>query len=132
MTGWAAVLRGSLSEHLGTTDNVQPMLPSRLTASSFCASTANSIGSFCSTALQKPLTIDRHRLLLRDPALAAVEQLVVGDLRGRRLVLDLRERVPRLDVGKRVRAAAVADQERVALRVVARAAAPLRILTRPR
>ena len=36
----------------------QPTLPSRLIASSFCASTANSIGSSCITSLQKPLTIN--------------------------------------------------------------------------
>ena len=36
---------------------VQPTLPSRLTSSSFCASTANSIGSSRKTSLQKPLTI---------------------------------------------------------------------------
>ncbi len=35
----------------------QPTDPSRLMASSFCASTANSIGSSFSTSLQKPLTI---------------------------------------------------------------------------
>src|SRR5437764_9931303 len=35
----------------------QPTLPSRLTANSFCASTANSIGSSFNTSLQKPLTI---------------------------------------------------------------------------
>src|SRR5690606_21266326 len=34
-----------------------PTLPSRLIPSSFCASTANSIGSCCSTSLAKPLTI---------------------------------------------------------------------------
>src|SRR5690606_15778178 len=33
-----------------------PTRPSRLTLTSFCASTANSIGSSCSTSLQKPLT----------------------------------------------------------------------------
>src|SRR5262249_40635461 len=33
-----------------------PTLPSRLTEMSFCASTANSIGSCCSTSLTKPLT----------------------------------------------------------------------------
>ncbi len=36
---------------------IHPTLPSRLTPSSFCASTANSIGSFRNTCLQKPLTI---------------------------------------------------------------------------
>src|SRR5690606_11277942 len=35
----------------------QPTLPSMLTASSFCASTANSIGSSFSTSLQNPLTM---------------------------------------------------------------------------
>src|SRR6266404_3833436 len=34
-----------------------PTLPSRLTPSSFCASTANSIGSSRNTSLQKPFTI---------------------------------------------------------------------------
>src|SRR5690606_40638049 len=33
-----------------------PTLPSRLTSSSFCASTANSIGSFCSTSRTNPFT----------------------------------------------------------------------------
>ena len=35
----------------------QPTLPSKLTPSSFCASTANSMGSSRKTCLQKPLTI---------------------------------------------------------------------------
>jgi ABC-type hemin transport system ATPase subunit len=35
----------------------QPTLPSRLMLSSFCASTANSIGRCRNTSLQKPLTI---------------------------------------------------------------------------
>src|SRR5258707_311561 len=34
-----------------------------------------------------------HRVLLREPALPRVEQLVVGDLGRRGLVLDLRERL---------------------------------------
>src|SRR5205085_1797635 len=34
-----------------------PTLPSRLMPRSFCASTANSIGSCCSTSLAKPLTM---------------------------------------------------------------------------
>jgi hypothetical protein len=33
-----------------------PTLPSRLMATSFCASTANSIGSCCRTSLTKPFT----------------------------------------------------------------------------
>src|SRR5690606_6983398 len=53
-------------------------------------------------------------------SLAAVEELVVADLRGRGLVLDLGRVVLDLDVGERVRAALGADEQRVALRVVAR------------
>src|SRR5258708_29982737 len=52
----AAVLRGSLREHLRTPDKVHPTLPSRLIEMSFCASTANSIGRCCKTSLTKPLT----------------------------------------------------------------------------
>ena len=98
----------------------QPTLPSRLIASSFCASTANSIGSSCITSRQKPLTISADRVLVGQAALAAVEQLVLADLRGGRLVLDLGRAVLDLDVGHGVGAAAVADQHRVALGVVAR------------
>src|SRR5690606_7833967 len=63
----------------------------------------------------------RHRVLLADAAAAAVEQLVVGNLRCRRLVLDGGGRVLHLDVGEGVRAALLADQQAVALGVVARA-----------
>ena len=41
----------------GSENGDYPTLPSRLTPSSFCASTANSIGSSRKTSLQKPLTI---------------------------------------------------------------------------
>ena len=37
-------------------DSHYPTLPSRLIATSFCASTANSIGNFCITSRTKPLT----------------------------------------------------------------------------
>src|SRR5262245_10398119 len=40
----------------------------------------------------------RHRVLGRDPALLAVEDLVLADLRHRRLVLELRGAVLDLDV----------------------------------
>src|SRR5690606_25945555 len=53
------------------------------------------------------------------PALHGVEQLVVADLAGGRLVLDLRGRVLDLDVGHRVRAALGAEQQRIALGEVA-------------
>src|SRR5690606_11750699 len=58
------------------------------------------------------------RVFLGQPALTAVEELIVADLRRRRLVLDACRALARLDVRKGVRAAAVADEERVALRVV--------------
>ena len=105
-----------------------PTDPSSLTLSSFCASTANSIGSSRKTSLQKPLTIMLTASSVGEAALAAVEDLVLADLRGRRLVLDLRRRVLDLEVRERVRAALVADEQRVALRVVARV---LRVLADP-
>src|SRR5690606_37167186 len=55
------------------------------------------------------------------PALTAVEELVVADLRRCRFVLDARRALARFDVRKRVRAAAIAYQQRIALRVVPRA-----------
>ena len=42
---------------LQATSAVHPTLPSSEMPISFCASTANSIGSFCITSRQKPLTI---------------------------------------------------------------------------
>src|SRR5688572_27506254 len=63
----------------------------------------------------------RHRVLLGDAAAAAVEQLVVADLRRGGFVFDDRRRVFHFDVRIGVRAAALADEQRVALRVVARA-----------
>ena len=45
------------AEFAGEGIEYQPTLPSRLTPISFCASTANSIGSSRKTFLQKPLTI---------------------------------------------------------------------------
>jgi hypothetical protein len=60
---------------------------------SFCASTANSIGSSWMTSLTKPLTISAMASSSGMPRCQAVEQLVVGDLRGGRLVLELRRRV---------------------------------------
>ncbi len=112
--------------------SISPTLPSRLTPRSFCASTANSIGSSSNTSRQKPFTIIEIASSSAEAALPAVEQLVLADLRGRRLVLDLRGRVLHLDVGEGVRAALVAEQQRVALRVVARAGrADRSIFTRP-
>src|SRR3569833_883806 len=66
-------------------------------------------------------TVDdqRNRVLFAEAARAAVEQLILGDLRRRRLVLDDRAGIPDLDVRIRVRAALLAVQLRIALRVVA-------------
>ena len=98
--------------------------PFQADPSSFCASTANSIGSSRKTSLQKPFTIIDTASSRSRAALLAVEDLVLADLGGGGLVLHLRDGVLDLDVRERVRAALVADQQRVALRVVARAVAP--------
>src|SRR5690606_7548118 len=63
----------------------------------------------------------RDRVLLGDAAAAAVEQLVLADLGGRGLVLDRGAGIPHLDVGEGVGTALLADQQAVALGVVARA-----------
>jgi hypothetical protein len=51
------------------------------------------------------------RVFFREAALAAIEQLVLADPGGCRLVLDDGRAVLALDVGHGVRAAAVPDQE---------------------
>src|SRR5215467_13038286 len=61
----------------------------------------------------------------REPALTAVEDLVLADFRRRRLVLDTRGAVLDVEIRERVSAALITDQQRVALRVVAR---PARVL----
>src|SRR3954452_16129296 len=66
----------------------------------------------------------RPRILVRQAALSAVKELVLADLRRCRLMLDAGRGVAHLDIGNGMRAAAVADQQRVALRVVARPLAP--------
>ena len=60
-----------------------------------------------------------HRLLLPNAARKAIEELVIGDLRCGRLVLDLRRGIAALDVGHGVGAAFLADEKGIALRVVA-------------
>src|SRR6476661_9055327 len=62
----------------------------------------------------------RHRVLSRDAALREIEDLILADLRRRRLVLQRRRLVLHLDVREGVRAAAIPDEHRVALGVVAR------------
>src|SRR5690606_9021900 len=61
-----------------------------------------------------------HRVLLGHTAAHAVEELVLADLGGRRFVLDVRRGRTHFYVRKGVRAALVAHEERIALRVVAR------------
>src|SRR5215813_4025248 len=61
------------------------------------------------------------RLLGREAPLAAVEELVLADLRGGGLVLDPGGAVLDLDIGHGMAAAIRPDQKAVALRVVARA-----------
>src|SRR3546814_19933623 len=65
-------------------------------------------------------------VLLRQAALAAVEQLVLADARGGRLVLDDRLAVLGLDVGHRVGAALVADQRSEERRVGKECVSPCR------
>jgi hypothetical protein len=48
--------RTSQADNSAGRQKPHPTLPSRLIEISFCASTANSIGSCCSTSLTKPLT----------------------------------------------------------------------------
>src|SRR3546814_10939378 len=61
----------------------------------------------------------RHRILGGKPARHGVEQLIVADLGGCRLMLDLRRGLPHLDIGDGVRAAVVAQQQRIDLGEVA-------------
>ena len=56
-----------------------------------------------------------------EPALAEVEHLVLADLRRGGFVLHARRRILHFDIRERVRAALVADQQRIALGVVPRA-----------
>src|SRR2546423_234357 len=61
-----------------------------------------------------------HGVLSRDAALVAIENLVLANLRRGRLVLDARGLVLHFDIRERVRATLVADEQRIALREVAR------------
>src|SRR6185312_6589270 len=81
-----------------------------------------------------------HRILLGDAALQAVEELVLADLRGARLVLDRRGGILHLDVGEGMRTAPAAHEERIALSEVPRSVrarqdlheTSVRVLTLPR
>src|ERR1035441_8860262 len=63
----------------------------------------------------------RHGIFARDAALPAVENLVLADFGGGRFVLYLRRRVAHFEIGEHVRAALIAEQQGIALRVVTRA-----------
>src|SRR2546425_5992102 len=67
----------------------------------------------------EPVDDHGHRVLGRQAALLGVEDLVLADLGGGRLVLHDRRAVADVDVGERMRATLVADQHGVALRVIA-------------
>src|SRR5437660_6041961 len=71
--------------------------------------------------LDEAIDDEADGLLLAQPTLGAIEQHVLGDFRRRRLVLEGPRRILRLHIVHGVRAAFVADQERVAGGVVARA-----------
>src|SRR5690606_27407383 len=79
---------------------------------------------FAGDLLAEAVDDHRHRVLLADHARAAVEQRVVADLAGAGLVLDGAGGIGHFDVGHRVRTALLADQQRVALGVVAGAVGP--------
>ena len=80
----------------------QPTDPSSEIEISFSASTANSIGR-CWDVLDEAVDDQRGCFLGRKSALLAIEHLILGYLRGRRLMLEHGGRVLRLDVGHRVR-----------------------------
>ena len=78
-------------------------------------------GEFAEDFLAESMHDHRHGIFAGDAALAAVENLVFADFRGGGFVLHLRRGVAHFQIGEGVRAAFVAEQQRIALRVVARA-----------
>ena len=93
--------------------------------SSFCASTANSIGN-SANFLAKPIDDHPHGIFGRETALVAVKDLVLANLRRRGLVFDLTVGIAHLDVGERVSAAPIANQHGITLGKIARV---LRVLS---
>ncbi len=69
--------------------------------------------------LGKAVDDQRHGFLGIQAALHRVEHLVVRNLAGRRLMLDLRTGVADFDIGDGVRAAERAEQQRIALGEIA-------------
>src|SRR5579872_3909245 len=78
-------------------------------------------GQFAEYFLAETVHNHRHRIFGGDAALPAVENLVFADFGSGCLVLHLRRRVLHFQIWEGVSAALVAEQERIALRVVARA-----------
>ena len=89
----------------------QPTEPSKLMPISFCVSAMNSMGRLLQHVPDEAVDDQCNGFLPRETALHAVEQLVVGDLRRRRLVLDVGRGILGLDIWHRVGAAVVADQQ---------------------
>src|SRR6266851_9768149 len=77
-------------------------------------------GQLAEHTLAEAVHDHRYSIFCLQPALSQVEELVVADFRGGSLMLHARGGVPHLDVGEGVGAALIANQKRVALRVVAR------------
>src|SRR5947199_490616 len=77
--------------------------------------------------------VDDHRdgILGGNAALPTVEELILTNLRGRGFVLYLRGVVHHFEVGERMGAALVAEQQRVALRIVPGTGRPLQDLHQP-
>src|SRR3977135_2696250 len=71
--------------------------------------------------LYKAIDHKTDGLFLPQPAPRAIKTHILGNLRGGRFVLEQRGGILRFDIGHGVRAAFVADQERVAGRKIARA-----------
>src|SRR5437016_4841587 len=78
-------------------------------------------------------TVDDHgnRIFRLKAPLAQVKELVLADLGRRSLMFHPGGRVPHFDVGKGMRTALVADQQRVALRVIPRAGGALHNFHQP-
>ena len=76
-------------------------------------------GQLLEDLLAEAVNDHADRALGADAAGEEVEQLVLADLRCRRLVFERSRSVPALDVGDGMGAAPIADQQRVALRIVA-------------
>jgi hypothetical protein len=82
--------------------------------------TANSIGNWFITSFAKPLYDKRNGSFRVEAALIAVKYLVFADLAGSRLMLNNRRAVLCFDIRECMGATSVPEQQRIALRKVAR------------